>query len=450
MTSLFLLAYFGSVLAVGLAYSSRRDRSTDDFFFAGRTTKPLALGSSLVLSNMLRYQIILLPLAAMDSLWVAVAASIAIVAVSYYSDRSGREGWSLSGARGGSGVRWYANGLMLLTYLTLQIGGLLVLANILLGDLLKLDYSSTVLMMIVFAGIYAVVGGSSAMVHAQAFQILVFGAGLFILAYLKAIPAPDVAARSLVTQNPVALGSAILGLPVMSLWLWHYDRFSSGQVRSSAQKNGAHRGLLVAGAIAVLIGGVVLVAESAPAGLTGSAADNVLLIVCIAVVMASFAPTFSGASELMANEFFRGIKPGATDRELVLVGRLTTAVVVGITILMIPFAQSLGSRLLDLFLIVQASLFPPLTAAYAARGFSRASVLDGLAPSLIAGELLGGLRIVLSTTVHDPDLLHPALSWLLSIDHYLFAFCLFCFTLVVLYGTGFVVSLRPKLVQRIT
>lgn len=450
MNSLPILLYLSAVLVVGLVFSYKRDKSAEDYFFGGKSSGPMTFGSSLVLSNLLRYQVVLFPLAALQYFWLAAGVSVLVVVLSYRIRPSFSEAVAHSALWGNTRSDWFVVSLVFISTITIQIAGTMALASMVLKNTLDLDYSTTVLMMIVFAGIYAIVGGFSAVAHAQVFQLVVFVGGLIGLALLGSIPGPSSLAPSYSQGATVSFAGAMLGLPVVSLWMWHYDRFSLQQVRSSRDPASMNRGLVLAGGIVVVILGIVLVAGTVPAGLPASPAAHILSIVCVAALMASFAASFTSASELMSVEFFKHLKPDSSEQKLVLVGRLTAAGVIGLTIIMMPLVQSLGGRLIDDFVMVQACLFPPITAIYAGKFFFRHETVQGVLPALVAGEIAGIVRLLLYITGAGPLALGSSFSWLLTMDFFLFAFCLFCFSLVVFYGAGVVATLRPRAANRFT
>ncbi len=450
MSNLPILVYLIGVLVVGLAYSSRKDRSAEDYFYGGRTAGSVAFGSSLLLSNILRYQVVLLPLVALGTFWFAVGASVLIVALSYrfrWGEESGSEPLEAWGSGGG---RVFASGLVFLSYATVQIAALLALSNFILKDALSLDYYTSTLLVVVFAGIYSIVGGFSAVAHTQTLQLVVVIAGLIVLAFMRAVPAPGSIVPAFTSPADFTMEGALLGLPVVSLWVWHYDRLALKQVRAPKNPHALKSGLLVAAGAAVVIGVLMMLTASAPAGGPDGPARQVLLLIGFSVLMASFAATFSGTAELATKEFFQRLRPTASDQETVLIGRLVTTAVAGLTIVMIPMVEANTSKLLHFFLIMQVSLFPPLTALYAAKTISRSAPPVGVLAMLVAGELLGILRIVLRALNPDPDAAHPLVSWYISMDHFLFAFCLFCFSLLVLYGVGAVAAIRLRAANRLT
>jgi SSS family solute:Na+ symporter len=450
MSSLPILLYLSTVLVIGLVFSYKRDKCADDFFYGGKSIGTMTFGSSLVLSNLLRYQIVLFPLVALRSFWIAVAASILVVVLSYRIPLSYSGNAAPAENRGGRGGDWFIVGLMLLLSITLQIAGTMALADIMLRDTLDLDYSTTVLLMIVFAGIYAIVGGFSAVAQTQVFQLVVFVGGLIGLALLGSLPGPGDLARVFSPSSSVTVAGGVLGLPVVSLWIWHYDSLSLQQVRSSRDRVSLNRGLLLAGGIALAIAVILLSAAEGSAGLLSFPAAHILSLVCVAALMASFSSSFTSASELMSTGIFKSLKPASSEQKLILVGRLATAGVIGFSIIMIPLVQSMGVRLLDMFILVQACLFPPVTAIYVARLLFRTTGPTGVVPALVAGELAGSIRLLAPLFTADRNVSPPALSWLLSMDIFLFAFCLFCFSLIVLYGAGALASLRLKSGKRFT
>jgi len=58
--------------------------------------------------------------------------------------------------------------------------------------------------------------------------------------------------------------------------------------------------------------------------------------------MATFANLFNSTSSLVTFDFYRSLKRNASDRELVLVGRMTTMILLLISILLIPFSQTIS------------------------------------------------------------------------------------------------------------
>ena len=448
MSNLPILLYFVGVLVVGLAYSSRRDHTAEDYFYGGKSTGAVAFGSSLVLSNILRYQVFLLPLAALGSFWPAIALSVIVVVLSYRLRTAANvESADFLDACGGRGGRLFVSALVFLFSITVQLGALLVLSKILLHDLLTLDFTTSALLVIVFAGIYSIVGGFAAISHTQTLQMAIVVVGMLVLAAMQAIPSPSTLVPSFAATGDFSLPGALLGLPVVSLWVWHYDRLTLRQTRAPKNVVTQRTGVVVAAIVAIVIGLATTTQSSGPAASPGGPAHQILLLVCFSVLMASFAAVFAGTAELVSKEFFVRLKSAASDQESVLVGRLVTAGVAGLTIIMMSVAETSSNRLLELFLMVQVTLFPPVTALYAARTFFRANPGAGVVPTLIAGEAVGALRIVLETTTIASG--SPALLWLLSIDRLLFAFALFSFSLLVLYGAGAVAGLRLRAADRL-
>jgi SSS family solute:Na+ symporter len=70
-----------------------------------------------------------------------------------------------------------------------------------------------------------------------------------------------------------------------------------------------------------------------------------LIIAVAAVLMASFAGLFNSTSSLITFDFYRSFRPNASDRKLVLVGRLSTMVLLLCSIMLIPISQTIDFSL---------------------------------------------------------------------------------------------------------
>ena len=449
MSNLLVFLYVSAVLVVALASSAKRDRSAGEYFFAGRKAVWPVVGSSLALSNFLRFQIILLPLLATDAFWIAVGVSMIVVMISLRAKREeDDDGLDLCGS---TACWWWTVGLAMITLLLVQSFAVLFLADQVLSRVLSLDYVTAAMMIIVVAGICVVLGGFSAVVHAQAFQAVVFLAGIIGLAALGDLPAPASIIQTSGAAGAGGLVGAILGLPVMSLWLWHFDPFSHQQVLALDGKGSRTRGLIAGGVVVAALGVIALMASHAsPPEVRPMSATNILMVVCFAAFMASFAASFSSLGEITANAIFRKLRPGATDGKIVLIGRLATVAVVVLSVLMIPVAGELGLRTLDMFVLVQASLFPPLTAAYAARLLWRRLPRSGVVAAIVLGELLAIARIVFGPEVGNPASTNPLVGWFVAMDSYVFAFCLFSLSFLVVSGARVAAELKLKTAPRTT
>ncbi|XP_055450300.1 sodium/mannose cotransporter SLC5A10 isoform X2 [Psammomys obesus] len=184
-----------------------------------------------------------------------------------------------------------------------------------------------------------------------------------------------------------------------------------------------------------------LVMELMPIGLRG-----LMIAVMMAALMSSLTSIFNSSSTLFTMDIWRRLRPCAGERELLLVGRLVIVVLVGVSVAWIPILQ--GSNSGQLFIYMQSvtsSLAPPVTAIFIMGIFWRRANERGAFWGLMAGLLLGALRLVLEFLHPEPPCgqadTRPAL---LRNIHYLhFAIALFLLTCAVV-AAGSLLSPPPQ------
>jgi solute:Na+ symporter, SSS family len=397
-----------------------------------------------------RFQIVVLALSGSMYLWVGLALSVIVVVLSYayrFPRSISIDSQELWGSRR---VQLVVQGVTFLTSIIAQIAVVLVLAHVLLGIGAGIDGSIALLVMTVFAGVYTLVGGFSAVVATQVCQMGVFLIGLFILFVQGGSPGMQSGLGILGTgmETPSAWG--ILGLPVLSLWFWHYDFFPMQQAQAVREHGTLRRGLIVAGILGVFIGALMALASPGVFEATTGMMWQVFVLAVFALIMASLASSFMGAAGLLSQGVLRNIRPWAAEQGVVLVGRLIVAAVVAITIMMIPLAESAGPQIFSIYLLLVTTLIPPITAVYAVRLVSRSVPPGSVVPGLLVGGVFGIARIILVALASAGISLPAGASWILGIDQFAFAFCLFGVTLLTLYAAAAVAALRLRTAGRPT
>ncbi|XP_031696740.1 sodium/glucose cotransporter 4-like [Anarrhichthys ocellatus] len=103
-----------------------------------------------------------------------------------------------------------------------------------------------------------------------------------------------------------------------------------------------------------------LVVELMPVGLRG-----LMLAVMLAALMSSLTSIFNSSSTLFTLDLYHRARPGASERELMIVGRVFILVLVCVSLLWIPVIQTANSgRLFDYIQSVTSFLAPPITAVF--------------------------------------------------------------------------------------
>ena len=143
----------------------------------------------------------------------------------------------------------------------------------------------------------------------------------------------------------------------------------------------------------------LLVLRLLPAGVQG-----LMIAALLAALMSSLSSVFNSCSTLLTMDVYKRRNPEAAEKTLVFVGRMTTAVVVVVSILWIPFIQHLNTEIYQYLQSIQASLAAPITATFLIGILWKGATARAALTTLVFGGIMGGGRFLL-------DVLHNGLGW---------------------------------------
>lgn len=216
----------------------------------------------------------------------------------------------------------------------------------------------------------------------------------------------------------VILGSAIIGF-----WYWCTDQFIVQRVLSGRDQKQARRGTIFGAYLKLtpvflfLIPGMIafalkqkglmdfssndaafstLVKDLLPKGFTGIVVGGIL-----AALMSSLASLFNSSSMLFTVDFYKKIKPEASEKHYVFVGRMATVVIVILGILWIPVMKDIGKVLYEYLQDVQSLLAPGIAAVFLLGIISKKTTPSAGFIGLVAGFTLGMLRLGLNIYYGD-------------------------------------------------
>uniref|UniRef100_A0A8C3T6I9 Sodium/mannose cotransporter SLC5A10 n=1 Tax=Chelydra serpentina TaxID=8475 RepID=A0A8C3T6I9_CHESE len=427
-----IVAYFVLNVAVGIWSSCRVNRNTlSGYFLAGRSMAWWPIGASLFASS------------EGSGLFIGLAGTGAAggIAVAGFEWNIVTMPEYLQRRFGGERIRMYLSALSLLLSIFTKIstdlysGALFV--QVCLGWNL---YLSTVLMLVVTA-LYTIAGGLAAVIYTDALQTLIMIIGAAVLAvtgkagelhrhphpssretsslaqleqakqYIK-IPDPSdaqaqtfrVSVAALDAQTSCWVSSPPSALPVSlvytagSRYPWDGSRMTGWLdavscvdpdecVRVCGSEVGCSN-----------IAYPKLVVELMPSGLRG-----LMIAVMMAALMSSLTSVFNSSSTLFTMDIWRKIRRNAKDRELLLVGRIVTVVLVAVSVVWIPILQSSNSGQLYVYIqSVTSCLAPPITAVFALAVFWRRANEQGAFWGLMLGLALGLARMGLEFAYPSP------------------------------------------------
>ncbi|XP_006908491.1 sodium/glucose cotransporter 5 isoform X4 [Pteropus alecto] len=465
-----IVVYFALNVAVGIWASCRASRNTvTGYFLASRDMTWWPIGASLFASSEGSGLFIGLAgsgaaggLAVAGFEWNATYVLLALAWVFvpiYISSEIVTMPEYIEKRYGGQRIRMYLSVLSLLmsvfTKISIDLYAGALFVHICLGWNF---YLSTILVLIITA-LYTIAGGLAAVIYTDALQTIIMVVGAVILtikafnqiggyeqlaaAYARAVPSKTITNATCHLPRADAMHmfrdpytgdlpwtGMTFGLTIMATWYWCTDQVIVQRSLSARNLNHAKAGSVLASYLKMLPMGLIImpgmISRALFPGLRG-----LMIAVMMAALMSSLTSIFNSSSTLFTMDIWRKLRPCAGERELLLVGRLVIVVLIGVSVAWIPVLQ--GSNSGQLFIYMQSvtsSLAPPVTAVFILGIFWQRANEQGAFWGLMAGLVVGALRLVL-------EFLNPALPCgnpdtrpaILSSIHYLhFAVALFVFS----------------------
>ncbi|XP_036908485.1 sodium/glucose cotransporter 1 [Sturnira hondurensis] len=184
-----------------------------------------------------------------------------------------------------------------------------------------------------------------------------------------------------------------------------------------------------------------MVVELMPNGLRG-----LMLSVMLASLMSSLTSIFNSASTLFTIDLYTKIRKQASEKELMIAGRVFILVLIGISIAWVPIVQSAqNGQLFDYIQSVTSYLGPPIAAVFLLAIFCKRITEPGAFWGLIIGFLIGAARMIAQFVYNTGSCVEPSnCPTIICGVHYLyFAIILFTISVIII----LVVSLLTKPIE---
>ncbi|KAG7491950.1 hypothetical protein MATL_G00009180 [Megalops atlanticus] len=169
-----------------------------------------------------------------------------------------------------------------------------------------------------------------------------------------------------------------------------------------------------------------LVIELMPSGLRG-----LMIAVMMAALMSSLTSIFNSSSTLFTMDIWKKYRRGASEKELLLVGRIVTVILVVISVVWIPILQSANSGQLYVYIqSVTSYLAPPVTAIFVLAVFWKRTNEAGAFWGLMVGLVVGLTRMIMEFAYPPPrcGVFDPRPAVLRSVHYLHFAIILCALT----------------------
>ncbi|XP_040054323.2 sodium/glucose cotransporter 1 [Gasterosteus aculeatus] len=184
-----------------------------------------------------------------------------------------------------------------------------------------------------------------------------------------------------------------------------------------------------------------LVVDLMPNGLRG-----LMLSVMMASLMSSLTSIFNSASTLFTMDIYTKIRSRASERELMIAGRLFILALIGVSIAWIPVVQSAQSgKLTDYIQSITSYLTPPVAAVFILAIFCKRVNESGAFYGLVIGLLIGLSRMITEFIYGTGSCISPSnCPTIICGVHYLyFSIILFVVSCIIIVG----ISLMTKPIE---
>jgi SSS family solute:Na+ symporter len=329
--------------------------------------------------------------------------------------------------RYGQGCRDFLAVISILNAIFIHIGFSLYAGSLILHALFGIDVWVSVITITVLTGLYAAVGGLTAVVMTESVGTIVLLAGSCLLTVFgivkcggfnemlhligeagKVNPAATMSVlRPAGDPSGMPWFSMVLGYPVISIWYWCADQTIVQRVLGAKSENDARNGALFAGFIKILpvflfvLPGLIylgltyqnpvqktdevyatMIQDLLPVGLRG-----VIAAALLAALMGPISGSLNSMATLFSYDLYRRIRPQASDRETIHVGRIATFAGIVIAILWTPLVANFKT-IFDGISMLLCFVAPPVSTVFFWGIFWRGASYRGALAALWGGFVL--------------------------------------------------------------
>jgi len=468
--------YFALVFGIGF-YFARRERTSEDYFLASRNIGWFAIGASLFVSNISTEHFIGLAgsgassgLAVGHFEWLAslILLLLGWVFVPFYLRSNVFTMPEFLERRFNRSCATYLASISIIAYIFTKISVHLYAAAIVLKGVLGWNTMTAAVILIVATGIYTIAGGLSAVIYTDLVQTLILLAGAVALTWIglekiggfaglrAALPASYFHMMRPASDGEFPWTGIFFGAPILGIWYWCTDQVIVQRVLSARDEGHAKAGTIFAGFLKLLpvfvlvIPGLIafalypqlfpvvdgkvtngnfaypaMIVNLLPTGLVG-----LMIAALLAALMGAMSSVFNSTSTMVTLDFYKKLRPNATERQLVSFGKIATGVMVVLGVLWVPFIDKLSSQLWIYLQSVQAYISPPIAVCFIFGILWPRLNGQGAISSLLVGFVLGAVRFIFEVLDKSRHYQSGALRQLVDINflHYavlMFVVCTF-------------------------
>jgi len=466
------------VLSVGF-YFSRKEKTSTDFFLGSRNAHWFIIGGSIFAANIGSEHLIGLAGAGAGSgLAIGMYELMAIpclmilcwVFLPFYLNSKVFTMPEFLERRFNPSCRYTLSTISIFAYIFTKISVSLFAGAILIKAILGWPIMLSAVILVIIAGIYTIAGGLSAVIFNNTIEAIILIAGTAILTFLgmnqvggfeglnEKLGAEYFDMIKPMTDPGFPWTGTFFGILILGTWYWCTDQVIVQ--RCLAAKNLSHaRGATLFTAflkifplfLFVLPG---LIAKALwPTEVSGDSADmafptivvklmpkgmaGLMIAALLAALTSSLSSVFNSCSTLITMDFYKKLKPEAPEKKLVFIGRLSTGIIIALSIIWIPMISQLSNQMYLYMQSIQAYIGAPISAVFIVGILWKKATGKAAITTMITGGILGILRFLMDILRSSFDVKLSSLGPLQILTgdgegHFMFAFLNYCIVVFVI------------------
>ena len=404
--------YFLALIGVAVWVVLQKNNTTEDYFLAGRNVGWFVIGASIFASNIGSEHVVGLAGTGFESgtpmahyeLHAWIVLLLGWLFLPFYIRSGAFTMPEFLEKRFDSRSRWFLSLFSLVAYVLTKVSVTIYAGGIVVSELLGIPFWYGAIGIVIFTGIYTVIGGMKAVIYTETLQTVILILGSVCITYLGL---QEVGGWTQLRETVIAVSpdhfnmwrpmndpdfpwtGLLFGGTIVGIWYWCTDQYIVQRTLAANNIKIGRRGAIFGAYLKLLpiliflVPGIIAFALSIqnpevfaidkadkafpmlvkyllPVGLKGLVAGGLM-----AALMSSLASVFNSCSTIFTIDIYQKLKPNKSDKELLNTGRIATIFIVVLGIIWIPIMEKIGGGVMYQYLQnVQSYIAPPVTAVF--------------------------------------------------------------------------------------
>ena len=404
--------YFLALIAVAVWVFLQKNKNTEDYFLAGRNVGWFVIGASIFASNIGSEHVVGLAGTGFESgtpmahyeLHAWIVLLLGWLFLPFYIRSGAFTMPEFLEKRFDAKSRWFLSLFSLLAYVLTKVSVTIYAGGIVVSELIGIPFWYGAIGIVIFTGIYTVIGGLKAVIYTETLQTIILILGSLIITYLglQEVGGWNQLRETVTSVSPDHFNmwrpmndpkfpwtGLLFGGTIVGIWYWGTDQYIVQRTLAANNIKIGRRGAIFGAYLKLLpiliflIPGIIafalsiqnpeifsiekadrafpmLVKTLLPVGLKGLVAGGLM-----AALMSSLASVFNSCSTIFTIDIYKKLKPNASEKTLINTGKIATGFIVVLGIIWIPIMEKIGGGVMYQYLQnVQSYIAPPVTAVF--------------------------------------------------------------------------------------